>query len=212
MDINNALKIFEITDLDGVDNDYLKFLYKNQAKKKHPDRNGGDPKEFVKLKEAYLTLQKKVIENSTNGRKSRVLANLTKEELLRRYYDDTAKLQFQINFLQEQAEETLQETKIQVEEIIKNFENKKEITQNEIRQSIEKMREDFNKSLIKKFSFFLPSVKDQFWQKCNELIKENSKRQTELDMEFYKTLLNIYGETLNSISEIINQDNTGITN
>ena len=210
MDIGNSLKIFEITDLNGLDIDNLKFLYKNQAKKKHPDRNGGNTKEFVKLKEAYLVLQKEVLKNSSNGRKTRTLANLTKEELLETYYNDTAKLQFQINFLQEQAEETLQETKSQVEEIIRDFEYKKEFTQNEIRKSIEKMRGEFNKSLIKKFSsFFLPTVKDQFWEKCNKLIEENSKKQTELDMEFYKTLLNIYGESLNTISAIISQDNDG---
>ena len=154
--------------------------------------------------------QKEVLKNDSNGRKTRTLANLTKEELLETYYNDTSKLQFQINFLQEQAEETLQETKSQVEEIIKDFEYKKEFTQNEIRKSIEKMREEFNKSLIKKFSsFFLPTVKDQFWEKCNKLIEENSKKQTELDMEFYKTLLNIYGESLNTISAIISQDNSG---
>jgi len=206
MDLGNALKIFEITDLDGIDIDNLKFLYKNQAKKKHPDRNGGNSKEFVKLKEAYVILQKEVLKNNLNGRKTRTLANLTKEELLETYYNDTGKLQFQLNFLQEQTEEALQDTKSQVEDIIRDFEVKREVAQNEIRKSIEKMREDFNKSLIKKFSFFLPSVKEQFLQRCGDLIKENSKKQTELDMKFYQTMLTIYGETLNSISEIISQE------
>ena len=206
MDLGNALKIFEITDLDGIDIDNLKFLYKNQAKKKHPDRNGGNSKEFVKLKEAYVILQKEALKNNLNGRKTRTLANLTKEELLETYYNDTGKLQFQLNFLQEQTEEALQDTKSQVEDIIRDFEVKREVAQNEIRKSIEKMREDFNKSLIKKFSFFLPSVKEQFLQRCGDLIKENSKKQTELDMKFYQTMLTIYGETLNSISEIISQE------
>lgn len=209
MDLGSALKIFEITDLGGIDVDNLKFLYKNQAKKKHPDRNGGNAKEFVKLKEAYLILQKEALKNNSSGRKTRILANLSKEELLETYYNDTAKLQFQINFLQEQVEETLQETKFQVEEVIKDFEYKKEFTQNEVRKSIEKIREEFNKSLIKKFSsFFLPNVNDKFLEKCDKLIKENSIKQAKLDMEFYKTLVNLYGESLNAISESIVQDNS----
>ena len=204
MDLELALKIFEIPNIDGLNLDSLKYAYKNQAKKKHPDRNGGNSKDFVKLKEAYVVLQKEVVKSNSTGRK---LKTLSKDELLDVYYNDTGKLRLQINLLQEQTEDTLQETKVEVERIISDFEVKRKMAQEEVKQNIEKSRQDFNKSLLNKFLFFWPNSRESdFWKKYDEELAKHSKRQTELDMEFYQIILDIYGKSLNEISQIINNN------
>lgn len=204
MDLELALKIFEIPNIDGLDLELLKSAYKNQAKKKHPDRNGGNSKEFVKLKEAYVALQKEVVKSNSTGRK---LKTLSKDELLDVYYNDTGKLRLQINLLQEQTEDTLQETRLEVERIINEFETKRKLAQEEVKQNIEKSRQEFNKSLLNKFLFFWPKSRESdFWKKYDEELAKHSKRQTELDMEFYQIILDIYGKSLNEISQIINNN------
>ncbi len=206
MDLELALKIFEISNIDGLNLDSLKSAYKNQAKKKHPDRNGGNSKDFVKLKDAYVVLQKEVVKSNSTGRK---LKTLSKDELLDVYYNDTGKLRLQINLLQEQTEDTLQETKVEVERIIEDFEIKRKLAQEEVKQNIEKSRQDFNKSLLNKFLFFWPNSRESdFWKKYDEELAKHSKRQTELDMEFYQIILDIYGKSLNEISQIINNNDS----
>jgi hypothetical protein len=206
MDLDIALKVFEVSNIDGLDLESLKIAYKNLAKIKHPDRNGGNSKDFVKLKEAYVTLQKEVVKSNSTGRK---LKTLSKDELLDVYYNDTGKLRLQINLLQEQTEDTLQETRIEVERIINEFEEKRKAAQEEVKQNIEKSRQEFNKSLLNKFLFFWPNSRESdFWKKYDEELAKHSKRQTELDMEFYQIILDIYGRSLNEISQIINNNDT----
>ena len=206
MDLDIALKVFEVSNIDGLDLESLKITYKNLAKIKHPDRNGGNSKDFVKLKEAYVTLQKEVVKSNSTGRK---LKTLSKDELLDVYYNDTGKLRLQINLLQEQTEDTLQETRIEVERIINEFEEKRKAAQEEVKQNIEKSRQEFNKSLLNKFLFFWPNSRESdFWKKYDEELAKHSKRQTELDMEFYQIILDIYGRSLNEISQIINNNDT----
>jgi hypothetical protein len=73
--------------------------------------------------------------------------------------------------------------------------------QKDLEAKISSLEKKFHPSLIKKILFFLPKMsQDEFWDNYNRYVKNYTAKTSELDIEFFKEMLSVYGEGLNSIS------------
>lgn len=211
MDLQKALNIFEIKDLDGMVSKDLKTLYRKHAKSKHPDQ-GGKTSDFIDLKEAYLLLQSKVkdTEISYTSEKSiksthfdSSLEKLSKEEILDKYYDIKYKLtELELAFSQEV--QILGSVQKKVQHIVQNFEEKKKRMQKDLDEKITVLEKKLSPNLLKRILFFLPKMsEDEFWEKYNLHVQNYTIKTSEMDIDFFKEMLSVYGEGLNSISEAV---------
>jgi DnaJ domain len=210
MDLESALKIFNLNSLEDQDQDSLKKLYYKLAKEKHPDKKEGSEKEFVKLREGYLLLSTELDKTSlvsTNNNRS--LAKLSKEEILDRYYHDTKDLQLKLEeFKMKLREQTtaLNRTKKEAEEAIVKFEINKQDLKINLDKEIQDLEQKFNTNFIQKLLFFLPRMsQEEFWIEYHKKVKKYSKKDMQVDMEFFQKMLNVYGAGLNEISEHISE-------
>lgn len=203
MDLDKALKVFDVTDIESLDLKSLKTLYRNLAKEHHPDQ-GGQAENFVELKDAYTLLQEELKGNNSQGKNLKILS---KEEILDKYYKDTTELQvrldsFQLSF--EAQNETLTQVKHRIQNLSKDFERRKQDLQKELESRISKLEKGYTQNLIQKILFFLPKMsEDEFWHKYRSLVDQFSKKHSELDTEFFKQMLEIYGDGLNAISKVV---------
>lgn len=208
MDLQKALNIFEIKDLDGMVSKDLKNLYRNHAKSKHPDQ-GGKTSDFIDLKEAYLLLQSKVKKAEISYTSEKLiksthfdisLEKLSKEEIIDKYHDVKLKLtELELAFNQEV--QILGSVQQKVQCIVQNFEEEKKRMQKDLDEKIASLENKLSPSLLKRILFFLPKMsEDEFWENYNLHIQNYTVKTSEMDIEFFKEMLSVYGEGLNSIS------------
>lgn len=201
MNLKRALEVFELESLDNLSIKGLKDLFKKLAKEKHPDQGGND-KDFVSLKEAHNFLENELAKILSTGTD---LKELSKEEILDKYYHDTRELQvklddFEIN-LNNQASE-LNGIKSEVKKVLDNFETRKEELKKEFEEKISILQKSYKGNVFNRMFFFLPRMSEaQFWERYNMEVQEYSKIYSALDVKFYKTMLSVYGEGLNNIAK-----------
>ncbi len=207
MNLEQALEIFDLKSLSGLTSKSLKNLYKNLAKAKHPDQ-GGNTSEFVKLREAYLFLithvgpeENLIIQNDTD------IKSLSKEEIIDKYFQDTEALRTQINTFQIALSEqvhNLDQIRLQIADTSKEFDSKKERLQKEFETKVASLEKVFTPSIWKKFFFFLPRMnEEEFWGQYHVQVEKYSQKNVDLDSQFLRDLLNIYGDGLNSVAQVI---------
>jgi len=204
MNRQKALDIFELTNLDGLSLDSLKTLYKKLAKNKHPDQGGSD-NEFIVLKEAYGFLQDEIKAQKL----STDLKEFGKEEILDNYNQDKKSLENKITLFQKTFDNQiviLNNVKSETQEILEKFENQKKGLQKELEEKINRLEKNYSKGFLQKLLFFLPRMsQDEFWVKYKYQVEIYSQKYTELDIQFFKKMLEIYGDGLNEIAEKVNK-------
>jgi hypothetical protein len=205
MTLKQALQIFDLEDLSGVTKEDLRSLYKKLAKARHPDSSGGKDQDFVELQDAFNTLGKYVHTDQGSGKD---LTNLSKEEILDKYFEDTKVLQKKITDFQgtfKQQNQIMDEIKTKIEELITDFEEKKAELRAELEKEVSKLEKKYSDGIFKRLLFFIPKMtEEEFWSTYREQASKYSKKHLELDVEFLKEMLTTYGEGLNQI----NQSNT----
>lgn len=204
MDLVQALNIFGIDEIGELDGESLKIVYRTLAKQKHPDRSGGNSMAFVELKEAYVFLQKYFIENPITASGSKKLKTLSKEELLENYYRDTRQLQLRLDFLETETQLALTQTEEQFDGIWLKFEDERSRLRHELESTITELQKKANRSLLQKILFFIPKMsQEEFWQRYNLEVDKYARLHSDLDLEFFKMILDLYGKSLNKIGKIV---------
>jgi uncharacterized protein YukE len=206
MNLVRALQIIGIGSFEELTTYELKARYRKLAKEKHPDRQNGSHKEFVALREAYVFLSKELEKNQPVNSD---LQTMTKDEILSKYFAETRELNLRVESLEDSVQNqivVLHDLKQSVEEVIQEFEASKQSLQNQLDKEIQDLQSQFEPNLIQKILFFLPRMKtEHFWQMYNQKVAEYSKKNQKLDYEFNKKLLEIYGEGLNEITDIVSR-------
>jgi curved DNA-binding protein CbpA len=228
MNKKKALEVFKLVSLKGVTQDILKKEFRKQAKIKHPDSQGGNKEDFVELKEAYELLLELIkysdsddIEGTSNSSNSpyhadsspvsniRDLKTLSKDEILDKYYQDTTNLKKSLALYQQSMDNQtiiLGEIKSKVQSLVDEFESKKEELQKNMEKDMEKLEKSYRGGLLKKVMFFLPKMSEnEFWDKYHKKVDTYSKKHSELDLKFFKEMLDLYGEGLNEIGKNIDK-------
>jgi curved DNA-binding protein CbpA len=211
MDLKEALKILGLNSVEGVYEDDLKKAYRRLALEKHPDKSSGSNEDFVKLREAYLLLFSKVEKrDDLQVPKVQDLTALSKDEILDKYFQDTKALQLRVENFKNLATnqiKTLTEVKDGAEDVINKFEVLKTGLRSELDQVLATLEKQVNPSFFKKFFlFFLPRMsEDEFWRKYNTQIQHFTRKDAEIDVEFFKELLTLYGSGLNDIANTITE-------
>jgi len=205
MTLSRALEIFSLSSITNVTADALKKMYHDLAKTAHPDSEKGDDKQFVELKKAYVLLAKELLKNPTAGVDSRDLTALSRQEIMEKYEKDTSELQHQITLFRssfEQQEQIMDSLKTKVESILAEFEEKKNTLQTELEKEVGKLEKQYSGSVLSKIFFFWPKMsEDEFWNKYNHKVTEFTDRHSKLDVEFFQEMLNMYGNSLNDLSQ-----------
>ena len=213
MKLSIAFKIFNIDSLVGLDQPKLKKIYYKLAKEKHPDRKNGNQEDFIELREAYLLLSTEIDKNALSKKNTKTdkvnISSLSKEEILDKYYHDTKDLElkleeFKLN-LKEQNH-TLNKTREKVEKEIEKFKINKTDLKNNLEQEIKNLEKKFKPNITQKVLFFLPKMtEEEFWIKYHQIVKKYSKRDSEVDIDMFKKIVEIYGDSLNDMSDYINK-------
>lgn len=206
MNLVKALKIFQVEELTELDLDILKTKYHAFAKRAHPDKQGGDSKAFVELKEAYHLLQdilRDVIVENYKTQKTQ--SNLSKEEILANYYRDTNSLQFRLSLFHDEARHTLAETKAKFEDVWTEFQTEREKLQQELETSLNLLKLQ-NRNWLKKAMGIFRSNHISYEAQYQNRLNEFQQKYNELDIRYFKQALEIYGNGLNRIHEVLAYD------
>lgn len=208
MTLEDALSVFSLKSLDGVNLSSLKGLYRKLAKKTHPDNEGGSHDGFVQLREAYILLSNN-LEEETDNSQSRVIKKMSKDEILAKYNHDIKDLQLKLDSYQDIIDEqlkTLDFIKERVSTIINKYENQKTTLKEELEIEIKKLEKQIEPKVLSKLLFFLPQMsEDEFWNKYNQNVGKYTRKNTDLDQQFFKYMLEAYGNGLNDVSKQISR-------
>lgn len=213
MKASKARTIFKLGEVEEFSLAQLKSQYKQLAMEKHPDK-GGDAAEFIELREAYLVLLEFAKQEDSAGaateEKSTDLKTLSKEEILKKYFDDTEDLQTQLQSFQKGVlvqVKILTEVKEKAESLVQAFDQKKQFLRKELELEIAHLEKKINPSFWQKFFFFfLPGItEEQFWKYYDEQVKVYTRKDLELDNEFFQEMINLYGKALNKVSQSITE-------
>jgi hypothetical protein len=214
MNYTRALETFELNPTDTLSKEQFQLLYKQLAKKHHPDRSG-ETKKFVKLREAYDYLlqygtfnkekkpksqSKKLVTTDTNS-----LVFLEKDEIIRRYRVDRSLLEDQIQLyfrsLIEQ-DEVVGNIKSVVERLVHDYEEEKTKLQLALDAKIQQLEYEYRPSFLKRMFFFLPGMNQtEFWRKYHESIDMYSRKYDALNLSFFRIIISTYGDGLNKITK-----------
>lgn len=200
MTLDQALQTFGIGEdqLHYLTPDEVKEMYRQLAKQKHPDKKGGNNRQFIELKDAYIMISTIVQQNV-----GRSMIALDKDEILNRYQQDTTKLYRTIT----EQFQSISKIRTEVEELISEFETKKQELEGELNSAIETLETKYKKTLFQKIFFFLPSMSEKdFWETYHALVNQQTNKYKNLDFELFKQMAIIYGEGLNQISEILDKN------
>lgn len=213
---NKALKIFNLDSLEGLTSESLKSLYRKQATIKHPDKSGGSGQEFVELREAYLYLLTKIKPKKQKHTKAedeaeeKALKELSKEEILAKYFSETKVLQEKVDSHQlvtTKQIEALETIKSQAEVVMSDFERQKQELKQELEMILEDLEKKVNPGFMKRFFlFFWPKMsEEEFWRRYNIEVNKFSRKDADLDVNFFKEMLGVYGSGLNDIANSITE-------
>lgn len=207
MNLIRALKIFEVDELVELDLESLKKKYISLAKKKHPDKKGGNSKQFSILKDAYHLLKEALREVIVQNYKSQKFqGHLTKEEILNNYYRDTNALQFRLTMFHDETKHTLSDTKNRFESIWTEFQDAREELRVEMEESVNLLHSQKN-SFLSKVLFFVPGLNANSYQRRYKATIDNfNKKYNELDIEYLRKAMEVYGGGLNRINEVLTYD------
>jgi len=210
MTLSQAQEIFGISSVTAISATELKRLYRDLAKKRHPDTQDGNQKEFVELKEAYIFLAKEMLKHPTVAQSdTRDLKTLSREEMLEKYNQDTAELKNQITLFRssfERQDDVIHTLKTKVESIVTDFEERKAKLQTELESHIGSLEKNYSGTLLSKIFFFWPKMSEnEFWDKYNAGVEEFSQKHAQIDVQFFKEMLEVYGKSLNDISTFVDQ-------
>jgi DnaJ domain len=200
MTLDQALQIFGISEdqLHYLTTNEVKEKYRQLAKQKHPDKTGGNNRQFIELKDSYIMISTIVQQNV-----GRSMVTLGKDEILNRYQQDTSKLYRTIT----EQFQSISKIRTEVEDLITEFEAKKKELESELNGAIEELEAKYKKTLFQKIFFFLPHMSErEFWQTYHELVNRQTSKYKNLDFELFKQMAIIYGEGLNQISEILDKN------
>jgi hypothetical protein len=204
MNLQRALEIFNLENLNGLDERELKSIFKRLAKERHPDQ-GGSNSDFVQLKEAHIILEQE-LEDGEIQTTGNDLKTLSKEEILNKYYQDTHTLQSKIENLQlnlDNHAEALEHVKQGAVEVMTEFEVQKTKLKQELDISLEALQKEYNSSFLKRLFFFKQKMSEQdFWNEYHQHVHKYVRKTSDLNVELYKVMVNIYGEGLNNISRL----------
>jgi len=206
MNLVKALSIFQVTELTELDLDILKTKYHAFAKQAHPDKKGGDSRAFVELKEAYHLLQDILRDVMVENYKTqKTQTNLSREEILANYYRDTNSLQFRLSLFHDEARHTLAETKEHFEEVWKEFQVERQKLQKELEISLDLLKKQ-NRNWVKKFMNLFASSDTSYDKLYQNKLTEYEQKYNELDIRYFKQVLEIYGSGLNRIHDVLDYD------
>lgn len=215
MDYEQALEVFELEDLDSTTFNSFRKLYKKLAKQRHPDTKDGSDKEFVELREAYVLLSEygefpDFTEENPNAIKlskasKNTLKSLTKDEIIKKYYKDTQKLENEIDVYKgfvENQEHIISKIKIRVAKITKDFDQEKSLLKNNLKTELKNLDHKYRSNKWRRLIFFLPSNSEkEYWEHYNKQLDQYSTKYSELNISFFKLILTCYGNGLNKISK-----------
>jgi hypothetical protein len=204
MNTQLALEIFAYSSLSEFDLESLKSKYKKLALKKHPDKSSGSHSDFIELREAYLILLE-FAQKNTVDLKTHSIKGMDKDELLKKYFEDTEELQIQIQSVQSTLLsniETLSKVKNKAKLVIDKFERKREWLKSELESEMAQLERIIQPPLLQRLVFFFwpqPSEK-YFWDQYYKHVQTYTRKDLDLELALYKDMLAIYGEALNTIA------------
>jgi hypothetical protein len=206
MNIKRALEIFGFDSLNDLNSEELKKVYRKLAKERHPDKMGGTNKDFVELRRAYLLLY---AEAEKNDDTQKTLKELSKDEILDKYYQETRDLKVKMDTYEDiigNQSRTLSIVRESVEQIVERFEYRKQQLKKDLELTISSLERQLKPNIVQKlFSFLWPKLnEDEFWLRYQQQVKNYTRKDQDLNMEFFKEMLTIYGDGLNDISSLIN--------
>ncbi len=207
MKLQKALEVFKYSDVDLINLAQLKKDYKTLAKEKHPDTKNGSSDEFVELRKAYVSLSSYLEKIGPN---SNTLKDLSKDEILDKYYEDTQEMNIRLENMQDLIQEqnnALVAVRSGVDKIVNGFESKKSLLRRQLEEEIKNLEKKLSPNVLQKiFFFFWPKMTEEdFWQEYNSKIKKYESLDAEIDVEFLKEMLETYGDGLNNISKSISK-------
>lgn len=205
MNLARALGIFGWDSLEGFTKRDVKAKYRILAKERHPDRQGGTSKEFVLLRRAYQILLDEAPADVT----AREIVSLSKDELVEKVKNDNDRWQTKLSVytgsINSQAT-AIERVKVEVQDMIKEFEAEKKRLKKELDAAVEKLEKGFHRNPLSRLLFFWsPANEDEFWEQYNKQVEYYTKKYNELDSQFFRNMLSIYGGGLNEISQIIDE-------
>lgn len=206
MNIKRALEVFGFESLNDLNSEELKKVYRKLAKERHPDKLGGTNKDFVELRRAYLLLYSEA-EKNADTQKS--LKELSKDEILDKYYQETRDLKVKMDTYEDiigNQSRALTIVRESVEQIVERFEYRKQQLKKDLEQTISSLEKQLRPNFVQKiFSFLWPKLsEDEFWQRYQQQVQSYTRKDQDLNTEFFKEMLTIYGDGLNDISSLIN--------
>lgn len=219
MDIKTALDTFDLEKWENISSSTLRSLYKDLAKKKHPDVPGGDGDEFVKLQKAYDIIARKVKKKEKEEKKKttdksqdpkekaqeytkvRDIKNLDKADLMEKFEE----IENEMVLYKESLfghKESISEAKKEVKVILQEFEKKRDELREELEKAVVELEKKYKGTLLNKILFFLPKMSEtEFTEKYNRYVNKFSSISADLDSELFKSIIEIYGKALNDIQE-----------
>jgi|694.fasta_scaffold113119_2 curved DNA-binding protein CbpA len=209
MTLQKALEIFNIKSLEEISKDEIKKIYRKQAGLKHPDKEGGSSQEFVELRQAYLYILSHY-PNKEIKKTGKDLKELSKDEILDKYFQDTRELQVKVD-LYESVTNTqiavLDTVKTEAEDILARFEMRKAELKKELDKNVSELEKKYNPGFFARLiSLFQNKMsEEEFWEKYHFEVQKYSRKDAELDVEFFKEMLTTYGGGLNKIANSITE-------
>jgi curved DNA-binding protein CbpA len=209
MNLQKALEIFDIDSLDEMSKDEIKKIYRKQAGQKHPDKEGGSSQEFVELRQAYLYILSH-FPNKTIKKTGKDLKELSKDEILDKYFQDTKDLQLKLDSYESVTKNqitVLDDVKTEAEDILGRFEKRKAELRKELDANIALLEKKFNPGFFAKLMALFQNKmsEEEFWEKYHFEVQKYSRKDAELDVEFFKEMLTTYGGGLNKIANSITE-------
>jgi hypothetical protein len=204
MNTNQALEIFDYAQINEFDLESLKSKYKKLAVQKHPDKSSGSHSDFIELREAYVLLLEFAQQNTTQNN-SKSIKMLNKEELLKKYFEDTQDLQIELKSFQSSMLaniDSLSSVKKHAQLAVSKFERRREVLKKELEQEMTELERIIQPPIFQRVVFFFwprPSEKF-FWQEYYKHVQVYTRKDLDLELAFYKDMLSIYGSALNTIA------------
>lgn len=205
MNTTDALKLFEADSLDTLTNKSLKTKYHKLAKIKHPDKNSGNHKDFVELKEAYNLLQKELenIDQSQNVELEN-LDKLSKEEILDKYKETSTNLTVYRSAVTNQIF-SLDLTNQNVTTTISKYKKKKNDLKSDFESDLTRLEKEVYPNFFRRMLFFVwPTIDEvEFWEKFARLKSDYVEKESRLNKDFYEDLIINLTTGINQISSTI---------
>lgn len=192
MNLTQALEIFGLTfeELKNTNRSQLREKYLQLAQKTHPDR-GGVAEDFIKLQESYKRLKQEIPEDKDSEQRDLDKFEGIEKELI--FY-------YELTNLFEEIKKTLEIAENQTQEIIKNFEEKREKLQKAVQECTKELQIKQNSWVYKFFGNLTLNLTGTL-QRYEERMKELKEEREVMEKDFLQQVSNLYGSVLQQIKE-----------